>query len=88
MKPERSIAVNTFHVHLLKVTGEDLMEMRYRRLFGDEAVKGHVVCHIAPGENYAGYTYEDLLALGTGMHEMTFPKPGVPAPSVPVEREA
>ena len=36
-------------------------------------VRGTFRAFIHPGEDFHGYTYEELLALGSGKHELTFP---------------
>jgi hypothetical protein len=36
---------------------------------------GHLVVQVRPGESYKGYTYEHLVKLGTGTHDLVFPRP-------------
>jgi hypothetical protein len=38
-------------------------------------LRGKLALKIRPGQNFLGHTYEDLVCLGNGMHELE-PRPG------------
>ncbi len=40
-------------------------------------VRGMLKVFIHPGEDFHGYTYEELRAMGAGKHELVFPHPTV-----------
>jgi hypothetical protein len=44
----------------------------------DGRTRGTLRRFLHPGEDFHGYTYEELLALGPGKHELTFPHPALP----------
>lgn len=46
-----------------------------------EKLRGTFRAFIHPGEDFHGFTYEELLAMGTGKHELTFPHSGSPQES-------
>lgn len=40
----------------------------------DGTARGTLRAFLHPGEDYRGYTYEELLHLGPGRHELLFPR--------------
>jgi hypothetical protein len=54
---------------------KEVVHLMSQVVSADGRTKGKIQIALQPGEDYHGYTYDMLVRLGPGKHELTFPPP-------------
>jgi hypothetical protein len=74
---------STVIVYLFCDPASQLVFLRVPVVSEGGAIKGAIVEEIHPGEDFFGYDYEALSALGNGKHELETKQDAPPKPLVP-----